>query len=345
MIDRIACWTTMLLATTAFLVLTRSGVAGPADEAAKPPAREIRFYRDHTMRFIDAEEAAKFLAAEDDFLSGLSRFDLQSRLQSTKEVTKADYLAMTAEQLLDWNSDEITRLSELVAELKPRLERFDLPFPDEVLLIKYSGEGESGAAYTRMNGIVFPKNRLAASAAMQEHLMLHELFHVLSRNDARLRRELYSIIGFQPCNPIRLPESLADLKISNPDAPTIDYYITLKETDEQAKQTVRHAVPVLLAIQEFDPQVGKNFFEYMQFQLLEIEQVDDRWRPLLIEDKPLLLDAASNEAYLKQIGRNTNYIIHPDEILADNFSFLVLELEDLPSPEILTQMGKRLLKE
>jgi hypothetical protein len=55
----------------------------------------VKFYRDCIVRFIDREEGAKFLAVEDDFLSGMSRFDLQSRLKTTKEVTKADYLAMT----------------------------------------------------------------------------------------------------------------------------------------------------------------------------------------------------------------------------------------------------------
>ena len=50
--------------------------------------------------------------------------------------------------------------------------------------------------------------------------------------------------------------------------------------------------------------------------------------------------------FFEQIGRNTNYIIHPDEVLADNFIFLTMwragekTLKDL---KINTDEGKQLL--
>ena len=36
--------------------------------------------------------------------------------------------------------------------------------------------------------------------------------------------------------------------------------------------------------------------------------------------QPVLLDPEDLPDYHRRIGRNTNYIIHPDEILADNFA-------------------------
>jgi hypothetical protein len=38
------------------------------------------------------------------------------------------------------------------------------------------------------------------------------------------------------------------------------------------------------------------------------------------------------------VGRNTNYIIHPEEILAENFALLMMDKHDVPSPEILKKM-------
>jgi hypothetical protein len=44
------------------------------------------------------------------------------------------------------------------------------------------------------------------------------------------------------------------------------------------------------------------------------------------------------------VGRNTDYIIHPEEILAENFALLVLGAGNVPSPEVLTRMREALAK-
>jgi hypothetical protein len=42
--------------------------------------------------------------------------------------------------------------------------------------------------------------------------------------------------------------------------------------------------------------------------------------------------------FYEQVGRNTQYIIHPEEILADNFAMLVMGDQNVPSPEILKKL-------
>ena len=54
----------------------------------------------------------------------------------------------------------------------------------------------------------------------------------------------------------------------------------------------------------------------------------------------MLLDPDDVPGYHEQIGRNTRYIIHPEEILADNFVFLLDGRIDLPTPRVVEQMGK-----
>jgi hypothetical protein len=51
------------------------------------------------------------------------------------------------------------------------------------------------------------------------------------------------------------------------------------------------------------------------------------------------------QGLLEQIGRNTRYLIHPEEILADNFAVLYLsklrsDLPKPPSPELLLRLEK-----
>ena len=45
------------------------------------------------------------------------------------------------------------------------------------------------------------------------------------------QRKLYAVVGFRPCGEIDLPPSLRDCKITNPDAPRLNYLIEL-QTDE-----------------------------------------------------------------------------------------------------------------
>jgi hypothetical protein len=43
-------------------------------------------------------------------------------------------------------------------------------------------------------------------------------------------------------------------------------------------------------------------------------------------------------SYHEQIGRNTGYIIHPEEVLADNFALLLLGRTAVKSPHILDRL-------
>jgi hypothetical protein len=51
-----------------------------------------------------------------------------------------------------------------------------------------------------------------------------------------------------------------------------------------------------------------------------------------------LLDPGEVSGFFEKIGRNTQYIIHHEETMADNFVFAIVEREDLPNPEILARL-------
>ena len=50
------------------------------------------------------------------------------------------------------------------------------------------------------------------------------------------------------------------------------------------------------------------------------------WRAVLVDGQPVLHEASVPDFH-RQIGSNTGYIIHPEEILADNFAALVTGAE------------------
>ncbi|MFO0899665.1 MAG: hypothetical protein U0836_19730 [Pirellulales bacterium] len=285
--------------------------------------------------FATVEEARQVLSAHDDFAQAVSPFDRQARLQSAGPVSLDDWLAFNAAQAKPWSEAEHAKVEAALAKLAPKLKKFRLPLPEKILLVRTTGKEESGAAYTRQAAIVLPDGMLKSDDDKLERLLAHELFHVLSRHDAAWRERLYRVIGFEPMPAIELPGEWANRRITNPDAPRIDSRITL-EIDGQSVT----AAPVLYATPaEFDAQTGGSLFKHLTFRLLVLEQDDDRWRPKLENGQPVFLDPREQPDYARQIGENTGYIIHPDEILADNFVLLVRGERAVKTPRILEAMG------
>jgi hypothetical protein len=294
-----------------------------------------------TARFATADAGKAILTTDDAFTKSLSRFDLQSRLKTGDEVTLDDWKKSIAAEVRDWNDTQTKAATESLSRLSKRLDGFELPLPKEILLIHTTGAEEGNAAYTRGTAIILPDKVLAYAPAQLDRLLAHELFHVLSRNDGALRQRLYRIIGFEVTGPIELPPSLAPRRITNPDAPLIDCTIELKTADGK---TVVGAPVLYASTKDYDAKRGGSFFQYRTFRLMLVERKNDRWQPMLHDSEPIVVDAKKEPAFYEKIGKNTNYVIHPDEILADNFVRLVMEDRDLMTPRIVDEMRMTLRK-
>ncbi len=290
------------------------------------------------VKFATKDQGAAALRADDDFTRSLSRFDLACRLQKGGDVTIHAWRDFVAGEVRSWEERQVTTIKASLDRLRPRLEKLSLPLPESILMIHTTGKEEGHAAYTRGAAIVLPDKVLAYPPAEFDRILVHELFHVLSRHQPLLRSELYAIIGFQTCPPIDLPPSLMDRRLTNPDAPLVDSYIELA-----AGGNTYFAAPVLYAsVKEYDPKVGGTLFKYLTFRLMVIEKYEGQWRPVMKGEQPVVIDAAKEPAYFDKIGRNTKYIIHPDEILADNFVHLVMGEANVATPRILERMGRAL---
>lgn len=327
------------------LVLTLSclwflgGVGVGAPAGADEASRVVPLHGEGTLRFATVEQGRERLLKSDPFSQAMSRFDRQVRLASDGDVTEADVLRHAAEQVVEWSDEDVRRVSAVAASLRTKFDGLKIPLPRETLLIQTNGRDEADAAYCRYPAVILPRKLVAQNEAGLERLLAHELFHIVSRHDPALRAKLYAIVGFTACEPIVPPPTLRDRKITNPDAPIWDNVITLAVGERKVVAT-----PILLAsIEKFDPQAGGTLFKYLQFRALVVEQdAAGKWSPKLTDGAPELLDPRQIDDYSRQIGRNTGYVIHPDEILADNFTHLVLRKEGLPNPEIVQQMRAQL---
>ncbi len=305
------------------------------------PTDDVKLNDRATISFAPLDQAQVLLTSRDNFIRRLSPFDRAARVKVERDVSEPEFLEFLAGSVLEWQSDEIARVRRALESLRPKLARFALDFPTTIWMIKTTGLEEGQSAYTRSNAIILPPAKLGyPDPGKFERLIIHELFHVLSRHNPRLRESLYSVVGFRPCGEVDFPPELADRKITNPDAPLNDYAIRVSFKDEAL-----WGMPILYARHKYDARQGGEHFEYMVLRLLAIQRDGIRFKPVYREGRPVCLEIDQVSQFFEQVGRNTERVEHPEEILASNFTLLVDGAKDVPSPGILDRMAKMIDQE
>jgi len=144
--------------------------------------------------------------------------------------------------------------------------------------------------------------------------------------------------GFRPAALMRPPEVKA-MHLTNPDVPVMGYYLPLE--DEAGAFNIMTFL--YAAYPAYDETVEGDFGGHFGFGLLRVEVAQEVCTPGLTADGDLdIRDPGSVPGFFKAIGRNTGYIIHAEEVLADNFVFLLLGWpgeDPMPNPEITEALG------
>jgi len=298
---------------------------------------EVRLGRT-TLSFATVEEGKRVLTSRDDYVERMSAFDRAARLKTDRVVLEWEYLEFVGKAVVAWEEAEKEKVYLAMEGVEEALKKMALPFPKKIWLIKTTGQEEGNAAYTRANAIVFPEKFLKGGAPWVQRVLCHELFHVLSRANRELREKCYAAIGFEKCDELEFPEELAGRKLTNPDAPRNEHCLKVKIDGEE-----QWVIPILFSNEEkYDPEKGGEFFRYLQFKLLVVERAEEGMGVEVVRKggKAKLLDAGEVTGFLEQVGENTTYLIHPEEILADNFVLLVTGKRGVPSPEVVEKLGK-----
>jgi len=287
--------------------------------------------------FATRRQARGALTAHDDFWVRLSPFDRSARMKTDRRISDEEFLAFLAAQALPWPLEEVEKVRRALAAVAPGLAALLHRLPGTILLVKTTGEEECHSAYTRRNAIMLPPNKIAYEPRDLERLLVHELFHVVSRHNRALRERLYAAIGFLPCGEIELPEPLRDRRITNPDAPRADHSILVSYEGERLA-----VVPVIFGVRPYDAKKGE-LFDYLVLRLLAVEQRGGEWAAVCRGGEPRLLAVEAVSGFYEQVGRNAGNASSPEEILAENLTALVMGDRDLPSPEVVRRVERILL--
>jgi len=217
----------------------------------------------------------------------------------------------------------------------------NLEFPSIDLVKTTANHYGPSVYYTRENAIVIPYNELRNdNVEGLISVMLHEISHIVSRYHPSFKDDMYGLIGFKPMDKqLIYPQEILDIILKNPDGLNDRYYLELTSNDKTIK-----AVPIIVSNKSSVSEKKTGFMSYIKFDLYVIEESEKGYSILCNDLGYSTISPEFMGSFFEQIKDNTQYIIHPDEIIADNFLYLVKASRD-NNFERFSADGKMLLND
>ena len=272
-------------------------------------------------KFADLKEAQNLYLSNTDYFKNMTPFELEYKLNK-KNATLEEFKEYGVSQMLEFTDKEKELISNQIKEMEKTLkdQNLNLPFYEEIIFIKSTQNEENGSlAYTHGTQIYLGKNFIEMMLDIDENIrkkffvhkvLWHELFHCMTRANKIFRKKMYEIINFTVMEKdFIIPKSVYDISISNPDVEHHDSYATFNINGKKIDCFI-----VLTASKPFN-EPGDSFFNCMQSTIVPIDSKGEYYLP----------DDAEN--FWEIFGKNTTYVIDPEECLADNFSLAVLNNE------------------
>ena len=287
-------------------------------------------------RFASAEEGRELmLSNNENYYDHFSQNDLDYKMQKTG-ATMEEYKEFAAQQVLEFTAAEKSFINKRIRNIEKTLEKngYTIPELDEIVFIKTTMDEELGASgYTHGTQIYLNATVLSAYSLMSilpetgqlaDELIVHEIFHCLTRNNPEFRKDMYSIINFTVTDTdFEIPASVFEYHITNPDVEHHNSYATFIIDGEEVD-----CFTDFVTTMHFE-ESQSTFFSCSETALIPIDGRDIYYTP----------DQASN--FDEIFGTNTGYVEDPEECLADNFAYAVVygiegrDNQGYPNPEII----------
>lgn len=277
------------------------------------------------LKFATVAEGKKRLQRPDDWARQLSAFERSARLATLEPTSRNELLRHVSEQALDWTAPEEAYWQGLVDRLSAAAAGLNIKIP-HVRLVKTTGLDEFRAVYARNDAIMIPQGRVDISGDETRDLFLlaHEFWHVLSLDDHRLRRAMFELLGFERFRGFEPPAELEGRRLSNPGGHTYEDALALQVTPDGPADVVpfiRSAASLedIIALPMSGPPA---IFQVLDIVLIPVDTgTGDIVRG---PGGALVTYGFGNTDWVPQMARNSNFIIHPEEVIADNFASLML---------------------
>ena len=295
----------------------------PVVPPAPPSGTTINYH------LATADEARTLMQGNTEHYAKMSQLDIDWRLEKTGG-TLSELQEMAWQQTRDFTEGEKQLFATAIGIIEDSLRQMgcSLPIPPEIVFIKTTMKEEGGpSAYTIKNQIFFGEKYIAKKmpqvgktaeenqAALMDFTVTvaHELFHTTTRNSPVFRQQMYDLIGFTVMpQDIVFPEVIANRILINPDVEHMDNYAEFTIGGKKTRCEIVAFYTKTWAEAHAEHGDDIDFFDFAKTFLVPI---DDMSRTYPIRDVSDFWDV---------VGRNTDYVIAPEECLADNFAFAVV---------------------
>jgi hypothetical protein len=300
--------------------------------------------------FIDSLSAAKAIIEDDidGFFDQISIVDMAIQMKVSKDEPDRQtmvkkYNAFLRQSVSDWSSVEKKNMAEIFKQAEIMCNKISPQiWPKDIRLIKIKANHYGrDVYYTRGHNILIPENVFERSNLDDQlPIMLHEIFHLISRYNQVIKNDTYRLIGFEKSEkPVVVDPKLAKILLTNPDGVSNNYYLTLRNGEKSTK-----IIPMITSKAKSFKQASPAFFDYLSFDLYPVKSVGDQYVTVSDEQGKTTLDVGETPSFFQQIKDNTQYIIHPDEIIADNF-MLAIQAYDKNEYKNFSPEGRQLIED
>lgn len=287
------------------------------------------------VKFASLAEAQQIISQQDEFLSSLNQLDIDARLGKTGG-TLDELIEKQKASCLEFTDEEKDMVSKGIMSIMKNLMAMNATgaMPrGEILFVKTTMAEELDAGgYTRGTTIYLGEQIFEMPEAELNQILAHELCHVLTRTNPELKEQLYKAIDFKlltnGASTADVSADIAERWLSNPDVEKLSAYADFTINGN----TVPCAMYIYL---DKDYQAGNPVFPSMKTGLIAL---DDNLKPLMKDGKTVVYSTADATDFYTKMGKNTDYVIDPEECIADNFAFLANGITDKPNPEILQRI-------
>lgn len=313
--------------------------SAPATEAVAPDTDHFTGIEHTTIRFADVEAGRAVVGAADDWVARTSPWQRAVLMGRTSPPDVESFRAFQAAAVQAWTPEARARWRRALEQIAPAFNRLRVPLPQEVLLIRTDGRESANQPHTRAHAVVLPAefNQQQFSDA---EVLAHELFHVVSRHNAELANRLYDLIGYDKVGELEWPPSWLPMRIANQDAPHDRHLMRVRIGGRETT-----VMPVVVTSStRLPPADGDTLLDLMQPRLLEVipGAYTQPTRPVMRNGQPVWHVPEETPDFLARLGGNTDYVMHPDETIADNFMFLVSGRK-VKNPQLLQRIEAVLL--
>lgn len=275
-------------------------------------------------KILGKEEGQGLINEMDHYLETMSTSVMMAKMNSNNMVELSEFRRYLVESVCDFTNEETQKNKKCLDRMNTELTDFGLRNQMHINIVKTNGKDEWNSAYTRGNTIYLPIKKLQSYGVNELYdLLLHEYFHVYSRMNSQIRRELYELLGFKKCDSKLIPEKVRKYLIFNPDA--MEIVVT---TIEHEKNKIKVIPLIVMDEIEIDSSKDITASIHMKVYIPEFVQLEDMKR----------YDELEN-----QLMVNTDFAQHPEETLAENFVLVINKAKKGEHQDFLERMAKVLM--